>query len=494
MSIRLENISVKKNEQWILKNINFIATDKQNWAIIGHNGSGKSTFLDLIAGKIFPTQGTLSIDSSKKIVQVSRDYSFSKIIGNAHQYYQQRYNAHDSEIGPTVYEVLQNQVLPIGTIHTESVELPPLAQTEEKLITVAQVFRIEHLLHRKITSLSNGETRRSLLAYWFLQNPDVLLLDNPFSGLDATSRNELSIVLENLENTQIFLVANKKDIPFNFSNVIQFSEGEIAYCGDIKNVLDNLILPTENWEEKLKKIAQYSCQMKDNSDFITALKLINVNVEYGNKKVLDTINWEVKTGECWAVLGPNGSGKSTLMSLLTGDNPQAYRNEIYLFDKRRGTGESIWEIKQRIGFVSPELHLFFDKQIEVRDMIGSGFFDTLNLFKKLNDQQEKIIDNYLQFFGIEKLKNKQFIQLSSGQQRVILLVRALVKNPSMLVLDEPCQGLDYHQMIFFRDALNVIVQSQQKTLIYITHYLDEIPACVNKTIYLEEGKIVKIKA
>lgn len=489
MTIEIENVTIKKNDNTILREITFKDNRTENWAIVGSNGSGKSTFLDLIAGRIFPSQGKVIKDKSRKIVSVSRDYSFHRIVGNAYQYYQQRYNAYDSEVGPTVYEVLQNQILPIGTVDAASVVLPDLAHSPEKVNEVADRFRITHLLDRKITSLSNGETRRSLLTYWFLQNPDVILLDNPFSGLDEISRNELKEVIESLSDVQFFLVADAKDIPSNFSQVLQFKEGEIVYQGVLEDLKPETVFEIDDLSEKLAIIqALHTEQLPD---FKTALKLVDVNVSYGEKPVLKNIDWEVKQGECWAVLGPNGSGKSTLMSILTGDNPQSYRNEMYLFDRRRGTGESIWDIKKRIGFVSPELHLFFGKSSPVWKVIGSGFYDTMGLFRKLDEKQMDIIDAYLELFGIEKLKEKRLDQLSSGQQRIVLLLRALVKNPQLLVLDEPCQGLDYNQMVFFRETLNEIVKSQKKTLIYITHYLEEIPECVTKNLHLDEGNVVK---
>lgn len=487
-TISLENVSVKKNDNLILKNITFRDNGTRHWAIVGSSGSGKSTFLDLLAGKIFPSGGKLSKDNARKTVSVSRDYSFHRIVGNAYRYYQQRYNAYDAETGPTLYEVLQNQVLPLGTVDPSSVDLPPLAYSPEKVAETAARFRVEHLLDRKVTSLSNGETRRSLLTYWFLRDPDVILLDNPFSGLDTQSREELKEIIQGMPGVQVFLVADIKDIPPGFEQAIRLDAGEIVFTGPVKD-LEEETLP------EITRLAGRITELHTGPlpDFHTALKLVNIRVNYGSREVLSRISWEVKKGECWAVLGPNGSGKSTLMSLLTGDNPQAYRNEIYLFDRRRGTGESIWDIKKRTGFVSPELHLFFHKLTPVWKVAGSGFFDTMGLFRKLNEEQMMLIDTYLQLFGIAHLKEKRLDQLSTGQQRIVLLIRALVKNPQLLVLDEPCQGLDHNQMVFFRETLNEIVKSQQKTLIYITHYTEEIPGCVNRKLYLDEGRVVKVE-
>ncbi len=491
MVIRLENISVKKNDNPVLQNITFLDHGTDHWAITGTNGSGKSTFLDLLAGKIFPSGGKLYKDTNRKIVSVSRDYSFHRIVGNAYQYYQQRYNAYDAEVGPTLYEVLQNQVLPLGTVDPASVTLPPLAHSPEKVEETAARFRVGHLLQRKVTSLSNGETRRSLLTYWFLQKPDVILLDNPFSGLDTQSRNELKEILESMSEVQVFLVADKRDIPANFKQAIRFEQGKIVFQGAVAELPDEVQPEIAHLSAKLRRIQELHTETLP--DFHTALQLVDIKVNYGAKEVLSHISWEVKKGECWAVLGPNGSGKSTLMSLLTADNPQAYRNDIYLFDRKRGTGESIWDIKKRLGFVSPELHLFFHKLTPAWKVVGSGFFDTMGLFRKLTEGQMTLIDAYLELFGIPHLKEKRLDQLSTGQQRTVLLLRALVKNPQLLVLDEPCQGLDHNQMVFFRETLNEIVTSQQKTLIYITHYAEEIPACVTKKLYLDEGRVVRVE-
>ena len=185
--------------------------------------------------------------------------------------------------------------------------------------------------------------------------------------------------------------------------------------------------------------------------------------------------------------GPNGAGKSTLLSLITGDNPQAYANEIHLFDERRGRGESIWDIKQKIGYVSPELHAFFDKNISCYDAIGSGFFDTVGLYKKLSSQQHQLIQQWLDFLRISHVHQKPLSSISSGGQRLTLLARALVKNPPLLVLDEPCQGLDDEQKEQFVQLIDDLCVQLDKTLIYVSHYEEDIPGCVDKVLLLEAG-------
>ena len=222
-----------------------------------------------------------------------------------------------------------------------------------------------------------------------------------------------------------------------------------------------------------------------------AVSMRKIKVTYQNKNVVDNVSWQVRKGERWALMGPNGSGKSTLLSLITADNPQGYQNDYELFDHKRGSGESIWDIKQRIGYVSPELHLYFNRHTEAWKAVASGLFDSAGLFKKLTDEQQQTVETYLKLLNIHHLSNRQIYQLSSGEQRQVFLARALVKNPSLLLLDEPCQGLDYNHMVYFRELVNELVVELDKTLIYVTHYTEEIPPCVDKVIKLESGKVVE---
>ena len=219
----------------------------------------------------------------------------------------------------------------------------------------------------------------------------------------------------------------------------------------------------------------------------------NVTVEYGDKKILDNINWKVMQGERWLLTGPNGAGKSTLLSLITADNPKAYANEIYLFSKRRGTGESIWDIKKKIGFLSPELHVFFNQFSTCFETVASGLFDTIGLFRQLSDEDIETIDRWMQIGNISKLANKRLHELSLGEQRVVLLTRAMVKDPPLFILDEPCQGLDDERKSELIDLINEMCVAGNKTLIYVSHYENERPASISHFLKLEKGKAISIQ-
>ncbi|SOE21671.1 molybdate transport system ATP-binding protein [Spirosomataceae bacterium TFI 002] len=483
--IEFSNVKIKKGTNIVLKNISISIPKGKNIGIVGANASGKSTFLDAISGRIFPFQGKISKPHYSKIQQVARDYSFHRIVGAAYQYYQQRYQAYDSEIGPTVFEVLQNQVKPIGTIDEKSVELPDPKYAIEKVKNIAKQMNISHLLDRKVATLSNGETRRSLIAMALLEEPEILLLDNPFTGLDTKSKTALKSLLSNIK-TQFILVASPSDFPDNVEEIIEFDKGEIKQIHQRPFTLSAYKPNKLSLDEAMLR----SIDKTYLNDFTTAVKVTNGWVKYGEKRVLDNINWEVKRGGRWALMGPNGSGKSTLLSLIMADNPQAYQNDLVLFDQQRGTGESIWDLKKRTGFVSPELHLFFPKNQRVWKVVASGLFDTIGLIKTLNEEELAKTNAYLKLLNLEEIKERPLGELSTGEQRQVLLARALIKNPPLLVLDEPCQNLDYSHMVYFRELVDELVTKLDKTLIYVTHNLEEIPSCVQHTLRLEDGKVI----
>ncbi|MDZ7935373.1 MAG: ATP-binding cassette domain-containing protein [Emticicia sp.] len=307
--ITFDEVSIQKGDRTVLENISWEAKNNENWAIIGGNGSGKSTFLEAIAGKIFPTKGRITKPNYDEIAFVAKDYSFNRIVQAATQYYQQRFNSQDTEISPTVREILQNQIKPIGTVDEKSVDLPPLPYSENELIAAANLLKISHLLDRKIVTLSNGETRRTLITLSLLRKPKVLLLDNPFVGLDIDSRATLHQVLNQVaaSGIQIIIVTTPKEIPSCITNIIQLQNGKIkkssTQISDFQQVIHNLGIKIN------ADILEIVKQISTKNDFDYALNMRNVTVTYKGVNVVDSVNWQVKRGEKWALMGPNGSGE-----------------------------------------------------------------------------------------------------------------------------------------------------------------------------------------
>ncbi len=502
MSIKLTQVSVKKSATLILDNINLDIKTAENWAIIGENGSGKTTLLQLLAGYTEGVKGHYERQPDTKTVLVANSFKTNRLVNKAYQYYQQRYTADGAALAPTVYEVVQNQVKPLNTVDEKSVTLPPKPFTDLAIETWANLLKVNHLLTHSIVTLSNGETRRVLLLMALLRQPNVLLLDNPFIGLDVDSRHILHTILNHIATTgiQIIIVCAANEIPECITNVVILKEGKIenilrdeipTHSGLRGSQITNLKSQNQSTTPLpllnpilLSKIRAKPAQ----NDFAYAVRFRNTTITYGGEKVVDGISWDIKKGERWALMGPNGSGKSSLLSLITADNPQAYRNDFDLFDRKRGSGESIWQIKKRIGFVSPELHGYADAHNQVWKIIASGLFDVAALYKSLTVAEAETVADYIKLFSLESVKDKLLYQLSSGQQRLVFLARALVKNPPLLILDEPCQGLDEDHIAHFRALINELVVSMNKTLIYVTHYEAEIPDCVNQIFRIENGK------
>jgi molybdate transport system ATP-binding protein len=347
------------------------------------------------------------------------------------------------------------------------------------------------LFSERLIQLSNGENKRLQIVKALLLQPAFLLLDNPFIGLDVKSRQILEEVLDAIahQGVHIIMVTTANNLPLFISNVLSLSINGSYSVGSIDQSLEH----KENTRPSGqlfpdKELLRFLTEADTHHSFEFAVRMVNVNITYDHR-ILDNINWEVRRGERWSLSGPNGSGKSTLLSLVNADNPQAYANEIYLFDRKRGTGETIWEIKKKIGFVSPELHLYFGRDNTSFEVVASGLFDTIGLFRQISEEQSEPVTKWVQLLKIEHLQDKFLPQLSNSEQRLVLLARALVKNPPVLILDEPCQGLDDEQTELFKAIINDVCLTGNKTLIYVSHYNEEIPACVNKFIRLDNGKI-----
>jgi len=226
---------------------------------------------------------------------------------------------------------------------------------------------------------------------------------------------------------------------------------------------------------------------------ITLMELKKVSVSYNGIKVLSGVDWKILQGQRWALLGPNGAGKTTLLSLIMADNPQAYANEIYLFGRRRGSGETIWEIKSRIGWMSPELQLYYRYGYTCMDVICSGFFDTIGLYRACTESQREAAIEWINLLGLKNYEAHQFHTMSLGEQRLALLGRALVKKPELLVLDEPCQGLDKAHRHYINNILDGLCEDKSLTMIYVTHHLDELPHAVTYVMRLREGKVEDVE-
>ena len=480
--------------------VDFELMPGEHIALVGPNGGGKSLLVDILTGRWPLLMNEVKYDfgpSSSRLVCDNIKYiTFRDSYGeqDGAYYYQQRWNQHDiADDMPTAGALLQDFYdkadATIG--HSLSAEEREREQMRRNAVRekLSEIFHLGDLSSKLIISLSSGELRKFQLAKALGTNPRVLILDNPFIGLDAPTREELSLLLGTLTRETdllvILILSKRSDIPDFITHVLPVDGLHLlpkmtreAYLHDVEkeeNEAEGLLLPLQTSH----------AEQPDTCTEKTLLQFRNVSIRYGERTILQPLNWTVREGERWALSGPNGSGKSTLLSLVCADNPQAYACDIELFGHRRGSGESIWEIKRHIGYVSPEMHRAYLKDIPAIDVVASGLRDTVGLYVRPKPEQRQTCIDWMNAFGISALADTSFLHLSSGEQRLCLLARAFVKDPDLLILDEPLHGLDDRNCSLVKQIIEQFCLRPKKTLIMVTHYEEELPRCITHRLTLK---------
>ena len=477
--IKLEEVKIVRPGGFKLEQINFSLEAGRHLVITGPSGSGKTTLGMALAGKLF-VLGKLEIsplpeeeaatEAVKKVQMVDQRYEIKNRSNTVDGYYQQRYNSLDNEDAYTVQEELLN-----------------ITSDEKSIQAHLEAFNIGYLADKTLLTLSSGEHKRFQLVKMLLSPARIVVLDEPFVGLDVKAREALNILLEQLVAKGIQLITltgARSHFPRVATDVLELQEGKMTYFGPVADYEPGFHPTVERYD-----LAPLNLHRVDQDKDTAIIKMEQVDIHYPTKVIFDNLSWTVMPAERWLLKGPNGAGKSTLLSLIYGDNPKAYANKIYLFGKKRGTGESIWDIKKQMGFVSPELHAFFDKHISCFSAVASGYFDTMGLYRKLTEAQSHQVDSWLRQVGLYGVKDKKLSEISTGQQRLVMLLRAFVKNPTLLILDEPCQGLDQWQTEAFVKLVEDYCNRTGASLIYISHYASEVPSVVSQVIeLLGDGK------
>ena len=485
-TIEIVNAVTKKPEWAMAEPVNFTLDEGEHIAIVGRNGAGKSMFVDIITGRhpAFPDMVKYAFDEPYNNI---KHITFRDTYGgdNDRTYFlQQRWNQMEiDEDTPTVGSKLEEAYQLAG-------EDTPKRREFQKHIY--ELFHLDNLLDKYIILLSSGELRKYKLAASLFSNPRVLIMENPFIGLDAQTRDqlkELLAMLANEEGLQIILVLAKTDeIPDFITHIVEVKE---------MRVLPKISRSEEcgAWSEKCSVDNDYATNsftadsnLTPHSTLHTPQDIINFNkvtIRYGARTILKDLNWTVRKGEHWSLSGQNGSGKSTLLSLVCADNPQSYACDISLFGKKRGSGESIWDIKKQIGYVSPEMHRGYKQNIPAIQIVASGLKDTIGLYARPNEAEKEQCRKWLDILGVGHLAERPFMEMSSGEQRLVLLARAFVKEPSLLILDEPLHGLDDVNRRMVKKLVDKYCQDSERTLIYVTHYQEELPRCIDHALFLE---------
>ena len=480
--ITLDRVTIRVRDRRLFSGASWEIATGQHWVVIGPNGAGKTSLVRALAGQVPVVDGYIKYHDPGLVPSAVGYLSFEShqnLIAREETRDDSRFFSGDFDSFLSVRHLL------LSVVPTSGFQTPALDRVGDRL-------EIAGLLDRPVRRLSTGEIRRVLMAREILKSPRLLILDEPFEGLDTQGRRRIKALIRTMIEGQIavILVTHRlAEIPTAVSHILAVKNGGIVFQGRRPATLNRRDLEHLYAPEKKREIALPARpQLKVCGRRAAGRVLIDmqqVTVRYGNVTVLDNLNWTVRAGENWAIVGPNGSGKTTLLSLVAGDNLQAYANSIELFGRRRGSGETIWDIKQHLGLVSAEFQIRYRKPLRAFEVVVSGFFDSVGLYRQASCRQCRIALAWMKQLGCADRAKRFFQNLSQGEQRLVLLARAMVKSPLMLILDEPCQGLDRFARRRLLDILDRMGREAETCLLYVTHYPSEIPACTTNVLRFE---------
>ena len=470
--MQLHDLSVEFDEGFQLKDINWQIEQHQHWLITGANGAGKSALAAVLAGYGEILAGSTSGIPSK-IGWVSFEAQAELI---------------QTELKKDDADILD--VISLGTpvreiIFTDEID-PIIAQD------LIHKFELNYILERAFRKLSTGESRKVMLIRALSCHADLLILDEPFDGLDSTAHTMLQDhLIEVVQHTPVVMVLNRFDeIPDFISHIAYVEQGELRH--QVKRT------DTQAYNELYQllhlKTTDLQVPAADTENLIPALdpqkplvKLNNICIKHTDMVLINDLNWSIQPNQHWQLSGPNGSGKTALLSLITGDHPQCYTNDIFVFGYQRGNGESIWQIKQFIGYVSTALQWEYRVGTSLRNVIISGFYDSIGLYSRSSDRQKHIADEWLALLGMQDRGDQPFNKLSYGDQRLLLIARAMVKHPPLLILDEPCLGLDDINRQLVLALIEKICAAKETSVIYVNHHAQDRIAGIDNYLALEKS-------
>jgi molybdate transport system ATP-binding protein len=537
--ITINHCHTADTKHTIITDISWTMSTGEAWLVIGPNGGGKAVFLSALAGRysIIPNENSeseeheqlplyssvfgdsaeiVSLERAAALIQEERDNDESEYIEGG------------VDIGRTGRIFIAE---PLTGPYKKGKPLPEIVNRIETYPAI-KLCGVEKILDRGIKYMSTGEIRRTLLARALISGKKLLILSDPFAGLDTDSRRILQDFFSTITEKQlsesgvdsgyphiILGMERYYEIPEVITNVLEFRDNKISFCGlrkDYEQIISRRKAENEKTRESDKALfTEQITDLQKESEIINSceagesgetaeddknrqtdnvpeklIEMHNVTVGWDDHKVLVNMNWTLRKGEHWLIRGPNGSGKTTFLELITGDNMQVYSNDVRMFGQKRGTGETMWEIKAKLGIVSYRLHVEYRMVggTNLRDVIISGFRDSIGLYEQATDVEIAAAEKWLALGGFSGRGNESFGDLSYGEQRAILILRAAVKCPPVLILDEPCHGLDenYRQKIL--DLLETVAASGTTTLLHVTHESAEVLPCEKHILELHPDK------
>lgn len=469
MIFSINEAAIKKNDRLLIGDLNLdIYAGECIW-ISGANGSGKSTMLEIIAGKErlacgeFRSNCKNTEELFSSVFLVRRDFSLYRSFTRSAEFYQQRYFSAGTEETPLVIDFIASET----------------GKDRQTIISAALESGFEKMLQKHVISLSTGEERRILLLVLWLSDKKIICFDDPFSGLDLNGRKQVCNTFRIMKEKGITIIAAGPESNPDpvFDRILMIKELQLK---EITSANGKMIRPVLAPSMVLKTHVEASC-----NDFSIASEMKNIRIQFNGNVVLKDFSWRIDKGDKWMLTGPNGSGKSTLMTLINGDNPMAYALEIVVFDKVRGSGETIWEIKEPIGYFSSELQQFFPGSLTTREAVLSGFGNFPHVRSDLSSRHCLQADELIEAAGLAAFKDFPLYRLSFTRVRISLVCRALVKHPPLVILDEPCQGLDDESSLAINNLIDSVCHGEEKTLIYVTHKSELVPCVIDKKMSLD---------
>ncbi|MDB6061692.1 MAG: molybdenum transporter ATP-binding protein [Verrucomicrobiaceae bacterium] len=455
----------------VLRIDNWRWQDNEHWAITGGNGAGKTTLARLLRDEIRPQRGVITlaagIDAERDIVYVS--FAMQRaLIEHDNRFDDSETNGEGTDVGTTVRQAILQ-----GGPETE------------RYRELVDSFGIGPILHRGIRYISTGESRKTLLARALYAAPKMLILDNPLEGLDRTMQSELSALIEKLlagTTPLLLLLPSGSTLPRGITHVLELERGNVINNGT-RVSFDTHAHATEAAHEQTELPAPLQRASPIALD-AAPIEMRGVNVSYNDEPILKDIHWRFALGQHCCISGRNGAGKSTLLSLITGDNHKGYGQPFFLFGRKRGSGESVWELKANCGIVNTPMQLNHLNRQRVLEVVASGLYDTIGLYQNCTGREKELTLNWIHAVGLDALAEHRFDQLSFGEQRLALLARAMVKSPPLLILDEPCIGLDGAHKQQLISLVNRIAAQGHTQILYVSHVPEELPSCINQWLQL----------
>ncbi len=456
--------------------------------MVGANGAGKTTLAKAIAGLLPVVQGKIHYHLLENDSPVQ---AIAYVASDARRdiWYRERRLDQSRDFAGKVndFTTVRQVIHPDG-------EAPRQGSLEaERLDRLSGQLDLQPLLNKPILSVSTGEISRVIIARQLARQPRMLVLDEPFEGLDATGRQEMVAMLDRLAGSGLpmLLITHHQDELFpSITHVLTLADGHVRTAGPMDTNRQPLTMATANApthdqrplvRPPARRITRYASRDP-------LIEMQSVSVFYGHTTVLDRVNWSMQEGENWIITGANGAGKSTLLKLITGDCLQVYANRIRLFGKDRGPDQTLGEVRQQLGVVNHDLATAYQKRMTALDVVCSGFFDSVGLYHTCDAGQMTVARGCLESLGVADLARMPFNHLSQGQRQIILIARAMVKAPRLLILDEPCSGLDQEN----RSTVLRLVERvgwERTGLIFVSHHENDIPRCMTHRLVLDRGRV-----